>query len=83
MRSEKLDIKTVIGITGAYVAYMMGSGFSTGQEILQYFAQKRDKKNNDKNLLYEEPIFLKLLTNNLFFITTTLFHQHFLVFYLK
>ena len=38
MRSEKLDIKTLIGITGAYVAYMMGSGFSTGQEILQYFA---------------------------------------------
>ena len=30
MRSEKLDIKTLIGITGAYVAYMMGSGFSTG-----------------------------------------------------
>ncbi len=38
MRSEKLDIRTVVGITGAYVAYMMGSGFSTGQEILQYFA---------------------------------------------
>ena len=36
--SEKIDIRAAAGITGAYVAYMMGSGFSTGQEILQYFA---------------------------------------------
>ena len=35
---EKLDIRAAAGITGAYVAYMIGSGFSTGQEILQYFA---------------------------------------------
>ena len=31
--SEKIDIRAAAGITGAYVAYMMGSGFSTGQEI--------------------------------------------------
>ena len=36
--SSRLDIRAATGITGAYVAYMMGSGFSTGQEILQYFA---------------------------------------------
>ena len=36
--SSRLDIRAAAGITGAYVAYMMGSGFSTGQEILQYFA---------------------------------------------
>lgn len=32
--SSRLDIRAATGITGAYVAYMMGSGFSTGQEIL-------------------------------------------------
>ena len=36
--SGRLDIRAAAGITGAYVAYMMGSGFSTGKEILQYFA---------------------------------------------
>lgn len=36
--SNKLNFRAALGITGAYVAYMMGSGFSTGQEILQYFA---------------------------------------------
>ena len=36
--SSRLDIRAAAGITGEYVAYMMGSGFSTGQEILQYFA---------------------------------------------
>ncbi len=36
--SNRLDLRAALGITGAYVAYMMGSGFSTGQEILQYFA---------------------------------------------
>lgn len=29
--------KTVIRIMGAYVAWVMGSGFATGQEILQFF----------------------------------------------
>ncbi|MGX8773838.1 MAG: YkvI family membrane protein [Bacillota bacterium] len=34
MRSSKA---TVIRIAGAYVAWVMGSGFATGQEILQFF----------------------------------------------
>ena len=34
MRSSK---GTVIKIAGAYVAWVMGSGFATGQEILQFF----------------------------------------------
>ena len=34
MRSNK---GTVIKIAGAYVAWVMGSGFATGQEILQFF----------------------------------------------
>ena len=34
---EKCNRKTVIRIMGAYVAWVMGSGFATGQEILQFF----------------------------------------------
>ncbi len=33
----KADLKTVVRIAGAYVAWVMGSGFATGQEILQFF----------------------------------------------
>lgn len=33
----KIDYKNVIRIMGAYVAWVMGSGFATGQEILQFF----------------------------------------------
>lgn len=32
------DIKQIMGIAGAFIAFMIGSGFATGQEILQYFA---------------------------------------------
>jgi len=34
---SKCSKKTVIRIMGAYVAWVMGSGFATGQEILQFF----------------------------------------------
>ena len=34
---RQTDPKTVIRIAGAYVAWVMGSGFATGQEILQFF----------------------------------------------
>ncbi len=34
---QKLNYKNVIRIMGAYVAWVMGSGFATGQEILQFF----------------------------------------------
>ena len=34
---EKCNKKTVLRIMGAYVAWVMGSGFATGQEILQFF----------------------------------------------
>ncbi len=42
MRERKTGIKkvntgAVIRIAGAYVAWVMGSGFATGQEILQFF----------------------------------------------
>ena len=34
---QRLNYKNVIRIMGAYVAWVMGSGFATGQEILQFF----------------------------------------------
>ncbi|WAP51441.1 hypothetical protein OL239_16730 [Arthrobacter sp. ATA002] len=36
--SKRIRIGTVITIMGAIVAYLIGSGFATGQEGLQYFA---------------------------------------------
>ena len=37
MKEMKSSKKTVLKIAGAYVAWVMGSGFATGQEILQFF----------------------------------------------
>ena len=37
MTDNKVSTKNVIKIAGAYVAWVMGSGFATGQEILQFF----------------------------------------------
>mgnify|MGYP005814196295 CR=1 FL=1 len=34
----KLNIKRCITVAGAFVAFAIGSGFSTGQEIMQFFA---------------------------------------------
>ena len=34
---ERCSKKTVIRIMGAYVSWVMGSGFATGQEIFQFF----------------------------------------------
>ena len=38
MSKRNISLKTVVAIIGAYAAYGIGSGFATGQEILQYFA---------------------------------------------
>ena len=37
MTESGIDYRNVIRIAGAYVAWVMGSGFATGQEILQFF----------------------------------------------
>ncbi len=37
METEKLDFKHVATCAGAMVAYLIGSGFATGQEIMQFF----------------------------------------------
>lgn len=34
----KISLKKVINYSGAFIALLIGSGFATGQEILQYFA---------------------------------------------
>ena len=36
--NQKVDFKNVIKMAGAFAAYLIGSGFATGQEILQFFA---------------------------------------------
>lgn len=35
---KEISVRTVITFAGAIVAFLIGSGFATGQEVLQYFA---------------------------------------------
>ena len=37
MAKNSISFKTILIIIGAYAAYGIGSGFATGQEVLQYF----------------------------------------------
>ncbi len=38
MDSSTVSIKKVISFAGAFIAFLIGSGFATGQEIMQYFS---------------------------------------------
>lgn len=38
MKKNQISFMTILAIVGAYAAYGIGSGFATGQEVLQYFA---------------------------------------------
>ncbi|SHE92258.1 YkvI family membrane protein [Clostridium fallax] len=38
MNNDKVSVKSVIMFSGAILAFLIGSGFATGQEVLQYFA---------------------------------------------
>jgi uncharacterized membrane protein YkvI len=38
MNDQTINVKTIIAIAGALIAFLIGSGFATGQEVLQYFA---------------------------------------------
>lgn len=38
MKDQKMNWGRVISFAGAFIAFQIGSGFATGQEILQYFA---------------------------------------------
>ncbi|ASN05769.1 YkvI family membrane protein [Virgibacillus necropolis] len=37
MDSNNVDFKQVISFSGAFIAFLIGSGFATGQELMQYF----------------------------------------------
>lgn len=37
MENHKVSINNVIMFAGTYIAFLIGSGFATGQEVLQYF----------------------------------------------
>lgn len=37
MPNKKINVKQIIGFSGAFIAFMFGSGFATGQEVMQYF----------------------------------------------
>lgn len=37
MENQIVDKKKIINIGGAFIAFLIGSGFATGQEVLQYF----------------------------------------------
>ena len=34
---EKTNIWNIVRFAGAYIAYIIGSGFATGQEIIQFY----------------------------------------------
>lgn len=38
MEGQKLNIGQIVIYAGAFIAFLIGSGFATGQEVLQYFA---------------------------------------------
>lgn len=38
MKEKQLNFKRVIIVAGSFIAFAIGSGFSTGQEILQFFS---------------------------------------------
>lgn len=38
MPGQRQNLKRIVSTAGAFIAFMIGSGFATGQEILQYFA---------------------------------------------
>mgnify|MGYP000869826231 CR=1 FL=1 len=36
--NKKFSVKTIVILAGSYIATIIGSGFATGQEILQFFS---------------------------------------------
>src|SRR5699024_6799638 len=36
--NQHIKITNIIRLSGAYIAYLIGSGFATGQEVMQFFA---------------------------------------------
>lgn len=38
MSNQKLNVGRIVSIAGALIAFLIGSGFATGQEIMQYYS---------------------------------------------
>ena len=45
--SEKTSLLNIIRFAGAYIAYIIGSGFATGQEIIHVFLCMGRKYRNE------------------------------------
>ncbi|SCZ76472.1 YkvI family membrane protein [Acidaminobacter hydrogenoformans] len=65
MSEQKLSIKTITIYAGAFIAFLIGSGFATGQEIMQYFVAY-----GFKGILGAIVVFLLFLYVGISFITT-------------
>ena len=63
--SEKVSIKTITIYAGAFIAFLIGSGFATGQEIMQYFTAY-----GFQGILGAVVVFLLFLYVGISFITT-------------
>lgn len=65
MSEEKLSYKTIVIYAGAFIAFLIGSGFATGQEIMQYFTAY-----GFKGIMGAVVVFLLFLYVGVSFITT-------------
>lgn len=65
MDSNKVDFKQVMIFSGAFIAFLIGSGFATGQEIMQYFVAY-----GYKGVAGATVVFLLFLYVGISFITT-------------
>ena len=36
MMQQQIKLTNIIKLSGAYIAYLIGSGFATGQEVMQF-----------------------------------------------
>lgn len=65
MSEQKVSYKTITIYAGAFIAFLIGSGFATGQEIMQYFTAY-----GFKGILGAFVVFLLFLYVGISFITT-------------
>jgi len=64
------DVKQIYSIAGAFIAFLIGSGFATGQEIMQYFAAY-----GFVGLISAAIVFLLFMYAGVSFITTGYVHK--------
>jgi len=64
------DVKQIYSIAGAFIAFLIGSGFATGQEIMQYFAAY-----GVKGLISAIIVFFLFIYTGVSFVTTGYTHK--------